>query len=1333
MSSVEKKRSWRWLRRAAWVLAGKLTLIAAAIAFLLWSGAADLFLKRMIMRRLEAMTHGRVELREFSMRWWGLRARLKGLVIHGTEPDGTEPLFSIEELEAGIRVDSVWGRKGSLDEAVLRGPHVHLRVEKDGASNLPPLPSQKDASKPIFQQLIDLRIRKIEVTDGWILYNDVRTPLALEGGALHFELAAGGAAQPPLHVGSLDWKEVSFTAKGFLLAPANLSLQFSLGHGAFTVEHAVIECASSRLDAQAEMTGFTNPDWKFRYRGWLRLEDLRQILREPLTPSGRVEFRGDGTYSGGQVRITGDYAAREIKLDYPEFRASDLSSRAGYVVDNHGITIPEFRGQAFGGTIAGRVSYRFDGQSFRAETRVRGASLAGVLAALDRRGFPVGALHWDAVLSANTVETWTADFKHFEVSGETSWSSAGVGGRLPSDGDFNFLYRHDARKARIFSGRVATPSSLVTASGTLSADDSALDIHFETGDLSAWNDFVHAIQRSSPHGTVVAQDLAGSARWDGRILGPLAGPTFVGHARGERVRYGTLAWDLLETDMSYSPDEFSVSRGRLRHGAFDAEVEADLHLTDWRFLPGNEWTADVNLLQSSVDSLQNLAGSNYPLTGSLTGQFHGRGTRAAPSVTGLIDLSDGRAGGVSFNRLRGQLTWNPDEARIANAELRLFAREKDAAQNPGIVTGTFGYRFADETISADLAGAGLWLEGFEKLQSPRLPVGGRLSFNLRAQGPRSAPQAEGSFRIVDLRVGQEVIGSFEGKLTADGQEARLEIDSAMTNGKLKGSLRAGLHGDFSLTGKFSVSGMDLDPFLVTALHLQQVSGHGLVDGEFELSGSLARPQSIAVAGSLSRFVLNYENVRLENAGPVVFRYSGDELRISQGTFRGPDTNLEISGLVQFAGQRRASLTLNGALNLRLLSGYFPDLDARGAAQVHATVEGTLDRPRVNGRVRIENASARVQDFPTGLTGITGDFVFDATRLFFENVTAEAGGGKLDLSGSVSYAEQPLRYDITARTAGVRIRYPEGMSWLAGGSLRLTGTPQAGLLSGRVAIDHVTMAEGLQVAGALVAAKEGISGPATSSPFLRNLQFDIEAVSAPDARMEWPGAELEAEANIRARGTWEHPILLGHIHILSGDLAFAGNRYRVTRGDLNFSNPFRLDPVLNVEATTNIQHHEITLNFNGPASKLTLAYRSDPPLPANDIITLLALGKTSSEGGSRSGGLKQGGGAGASELLSEAISSQLGGRLERLFGITRLRVDPGLSGIGSTGSSQSAARVSVEQRIVRNLTITYVTNVASTQQQIIQVEYNMNRNISIVALRDQNGTFGLDIRIKKRFP
>jgi translocation and assembly module TamB len=556
----------------------------------------------------------------------------------------------------------------------------------------------------------------------------------------------------------------------------------------------------------------------------------------------------------------------------------------------------------------------------------------------------------------------------------------------------------------------------------------------------------------------------------------------------------------------------------------------------------------------------------------------------------------------------------------------------------------------------------------------------------------------------------------------------------MSTGEISGGYTLALAAPYNIEGKIAVKNIALDALILAALHLQAFSGHGQADGEIGVTGSLQHPESVLLDAKFSRLRFNYANVQLENVGPVHFRSSRDNLQIDPAEFRGPDTDIRVSGNIGFADRASVKLQLNGALDLRLLAGISSGLTVAGPAQINATFEGTLDRPRINGRIHIAGGNARQADFPTGLSNINGDFVFDDTRLFFNDMTAEAGGGTLHVSGSVTYSERPLRYDITARSDKTRIRYPEGMSWLTGGSLRLTGTTEAGLLSGRVTVQRVTLTQGLEVAGVLVSTKEGISGPSTSSAFLRNLQFDVEAVSAPDARMEWPGAELDAEANIRVRGTWEHPILLGHIHVLSGDLLFHGNRYRVARGDINFANPFRLDPVVNVEASTTIQQYEITLNFNGPASKLTLAYRSDPPLPANDIVTLLAVGQTSQESTLRSASGAQSGTAGASALLSEAVSSQVGGRLERLFGITNFRVDPGLTGVGSTGATQnSAARVTVQQQVTRNLTVTYVSNVGSTQQQVIQVEYNVNRNLSIVALRDYNGTFGIDVKIKKRFP
>jgi len=93
-----------------------------------------------------------------------------------------------------------------------------------------------------------------------------------------------------------------------------------------------------------------------------------------------------------------------------------------------------------------------------------------------------------------------------------------------------------------------------------------------------------------------------------------------------------------------------------------------------------------------------------------------------------------------------------------------------------------------------------------------------------------------------------------------------------------------------------------------------------------------------------------------------------------------------------------------------------------------------------------------------------------------------------------------------------------------------------------------------------------------------------------------------------------------------------------------------------------------------------------------------------------------GNSGATALLSEAISSQLGGPCGAFVGIHPLPSAsiPGLAGFGTTTSGQNVGeRVTVEQQVTRDLTVTYVSNVSSSQQQVIQVEYNLNRNISIV--------------------
>lgn len=1330
---MTKEARWRrilWLEHLLWVLGTWVLLLISLAIIAVGSGLANPLIRKVLIHRIEAITRTQVEIRTVSVGWFSLNATVNGLVMHGKEPAETEPLLSVQQVRVGLRIDSFWGRRVGLDDLVLEQPQVHLVVNKDGINNLPTLP-HSTSKQPTLERLLDLRARRVQIDNGSILYNNVKSLIGVEGKELQLTVDLAGTPEQPKYIGSLDWQSIELARRRDIPVPANVSAKFILSYEGFTVEQAVIDVARSHVDLHAEMKGFVDAPWTYKYRAWLDLLDIRETFRTPEVPLGRIDIRGEGTIENGTFLGSGGFVGDNITLQFNDFHSTNLSSRSSYTLQPDQVVLPDFAAYALGGSVKGRITMRYAGLQFRGETRLQNVRLSSVLPAVDHQGFPVDQLHWDAVISGDTVETWRANFRDFVVSANMSWAAPEevAEGDIPVNGFWKMRYRDAASTLEITQGHFETPSSRGIVTGVLEPKKTAMEARVNIGSLLDWNDFINAIAGEKP-GTPEAVRIAGSLVWDGAISGLSSGPQFNGSFRGERVRYANVRVDTIQGNMSYSPERLTISHGRVTRGLMQAEIDGELQLTDWEFGPNNTWSSEMNLEKVPMDALLELVHEHYPVTGTVTGQFHGRGTRAEPMVSGLIDLSHGEAYTVPFNLLRGQLSVTPDETRLSNAELRFFAPGTEKTGGAGIITGTVDYRFADHWLTTDLVGASLPLANFSRVRANNLPLGGQISLRLKSSGPILQQQAQGSFRVVDLQVGKDVIGSFEGDLNADGKTAKLTLSSAMSEGAIGGNLTLGLSQPYSLNGKVSIKNINLDPYLISALHMENFNGHGTADGDIIVNGDLQSPGSLVLDGNFSRLVLTYGGVQLENSGPVHLTSSRDSLTIENVSLKGTDTNAEIAGSIQFTGRRLISLKLNGSVDLRLLSGYVSDVSTTGHANVNASLEGSLDKPRIVGRVTLNNVSARSASFPTGLSNLSGDLVFDANRLFFQNLTGQAGGGLISLTGTANYSERPLRYDISATTNQLRIRYPEGVSWLVGGSLRLTGTLQSGLLSGKVVIQRVTLTGGLQSASILSSSTSPGAGTTTSG-FLRNLQFDVEAIAAPDARMEWPGAHLEAEANLRVRGTADRPIILGHVHVVSGEMFFHDSRYRITRGDLNFANPFRLDPVINVEATTTIQQYEITLNFSGQSSKMSLSYRSDPPLPASDIIDLLAIGQTNTEV-SRTGSVTQPGTAGASALLSEAISSQLGGRVERLFGITRFRVDPALAELGATGSGQNAAaRVTVEQQVTPNLTVIYVSNVSSTQQQVIQVEYNVTRSISVVALRDQNGTFGIDIKFRKR--
>jgi translocation and assembly module TamB len=203
------------------------------------------------------------------------------------------------------------------------------------------------------------------------------------------------------------------------------------------------------------------------------------------------------------------------------------------------------------------------------------------------------------------------------------------------------------------------------------------------------------------------------------------------------------------------------------------------------------------------------------------------------------------------------------------------------------------------------------------------------------------------------------------------------------------------------------------------------------------------------------------------------------------------------------------------------------------------------------------------------------------------------------------------------------------------------------------------------------------------------------------------------------------VILGRTTLTGGEVFFLGKRYEVQNGTIEFANPVRTEPTLNLYVTTTVQQYNITLNFVGPIDRLRTNYTSDPSLASSDIINLIAFGKTAEQSAS---GASTPTSVGAESVLAQGVSGQVSGRVEKLAGISQLSIDP----LAGTNPNDPGSQISVQQRVSGNLLLTFSTDVTSTQNQAVQLQYEVKRNLSLSVLRDQNGGYAIDIRVRKVF-
>ena len=93
-----------------------------------------------------------------------------------------------------------------------------------------------------------------------------------------------------------------------------------------------------------------------------------------------------------------------------------------------------------------------------------------------------------------------------------------------------------------------------------------------------------------------------------------------------------------------------------------------------------------------------------------------------------------------------------------------------------------------------------------------------------------------------------------------------------------------------------------------------------------------------------------------------------------------------------------------------------------------------------------------------------------------------------------------------------------------------------------------------------------------------------------------------------------------------------------------------------------------------------------------------------------------------------MNATVSSRVQKLFGAGSVKVDPNYLGV----LGNSTTRITVEEQLGKNLTLTYATDVDTTAQQLLQAEIAINRHVSLLVARDESGVFSMVLKATRRF-
>jgi len=538
------------------------------------------------------------------------------------------------------------------------------------------------------------------------------------------------------------------------------------------------------------------------------------------------------------------------------------------------------------------------------------------------------------------------------------------------------------------------------------------------------------------------------------------------------------------------------------------------------------------------------------------------------------------------------------------------------------------------------------------------------------------------------------------------------------------------HADLALTA--SLDSFDLK--LVAPADTSLRSLQGIATGKASISGTTADPV-MGVEGRVSS--MSYRGVQGEITG-VDLAYENRRLKINRFDVKQNESISQVRGelpldLGIYAEDRvmdkePMSLTVdipNGDFTIaRIL---LPDIIgySTGHYTASAVVSGTPSEARVTGSFKLTGGRIRPAGRDEVLTGVEGEATFDQKQLTITKLTAKQGEkGRIEANGfwrwpTGSHNDKPAfgppgsyEFHLTATdfTATDRSTY----------AARFTG--KIDVVNGRdpfggerpFITGHGTVTKGELTLD--------LSKPPTSSseplPFLYTVNVDLPGnffYRNLDAEVELE--TVDGPVTFKNEGNGD--LALGTLEVRSGKYYVMTREFRNLQGTINFNNPDRIDPDVNVVGETQIPapntqegSRVVYLALTDRVSRLKVRVYDDVGTPPNDLWKALAFGQFVPMSGVSTEAAATGG---VDPSVAVPISNYLFQNVERWIGssgfIDTIDLRGGTGGAADGSKSTSALSVvGVGKYVTPQFYFKYSKDFSAKAEQEISADYRVTRHL-----------------------